>query len=425
MTGFSSLSALACSLCTLWALLLCLSGIFAVILTLAQKQWRCAPLSLLCLACSAFLWQVCCDLSLFPGTGSAALSRRLGRLPWSVFLAALLLLTLLSLLLLRRSRRYGAQRVTPAAIKLCLDEMPCGVCCWRENGRVLFSNICMDRLCRRMTGSPLLNGRLFSDAVGAREIVPVGDSVWRFTRRDVLLSGAPLHELLASDITTEYARTQALERDRAALTRLKRELQDYNLSIDDTVRRQEILQAKVRIHDEMNRLMLSTMAAEDADKATLDRIFSLWAQNALLLGVAPDTGASERIDALAEALGIRLDWQGVLPDALTDAQRELLCSAAQEAIANAAKHGSAKTMALSFTESADAVLCRFTNDGLRPTGPVRFLGGLANLDLLAKQQGAAVSVSVGEHFTLCLQFPKKAEHNQPVGGCAPTQTSLQ
>ena len=89
---------------------------------------------------------------------------------------------------------------------------------------------------------------------------------WRFVRRELLLDGERLHELTASDVTAEYAKTEALQRDKEALSRLKAELNEYNLGIDDTVRKQEILRAKVNIHDEMNRLMLSTVAAEKATR---------------------------------------------------------------------------------------------------------------------------------------------------------------
>ena len=43
-----------------------------------------------------------------------------------------------------------------------------------------------------------------------------------------------------------------------------------------------------------------------------------------------------------------------------------------------------------------------------PEGAVRFTGGLSNLALLAKRQGASVSARTGGRFTLSLRFPKTA-----------------
>ncbi len=321
------------------------------------------------------------------------------------------------MLLLLHILRIGKRSITPAAVKQCLDQMPCGVCCWRENGRVLFSNICMNRLCVSLMNTPLLNGNRFHDRVSAG-ILTVDGRVWRFTCRDIPFDGETLHEMIASDITTEYAKTQALEQDKRELSRLKRELQEYSLSIEDTVRRQEILQAKVNIHDEMNRLMLSTVAASAEDTAALDRIVSLWEQNAVLLCMQADDMADQkavtRIHELARALGMELLWHADLPPALTDEQRSLFFSAAQETVINAAKHAQAKTLEIAFAEDETGVCCVFTNDGKKPAEEVRFVGGLANLALLAGEQGASVCAEAGERFTLLLRFEKN-EKNRPIG----------
>ena len=419
MSAFAVLSPLVRALFALWALLLCLADIGSGVLAAVRKRRRFAALALALLALSYLMWQVIFDLRLFRGTEKAAgISAALGAVPWCFWLAVFLVLTGAAALLLGSNLRYDRTFITPGTIKLFLDKMPCGVCCWRGSGRVLFSNICMNRLCVALTGSPLLNGNQFRDAVEAG-ILLVEDRVWRFSCRDLSVDGADLHEMVAADITAEYGKTRALERDKAELSQLNRELREYYLSIDDVTRRQEILQARANIHDEMNRLMLSATAADSGDPAALDRIFSLWERNALLLCMEADETASEAkteesLEKLAAALGIRLVWQDAVPEALSPRQRGLFCSAAREAVANAVKHASAKTMTISFAETEEALCCSFTNDGNVPCGPVRFTGGLANLSLLAAGQGATVSAQADGAFTLTLRFPKNAA-NQPIG----------
>ncbi len=418
MTPFASLSELARSFFSLALLAVCVTGIFGVTAAVSQRRLGSALAVLFPFAGGYFLWQAAFDIHLCGSAPPAApASLWLGALTWLCWAAALAVLGLVEVFALIRVVRRGRQSITPAAVKLCMDMMPCGVCYWRDNGRVLFSNLCMNDLCVSLTGSPLLNGNHLGEAVSGG-IERVGDRVWRFTHRGFFFDGADLHELIASDVTAEYARTQALEEDRKELSRLNRELRDYNLSIDETVRRQEILQAKVNIHDEMNRLMLSTMSAGSEDDAALDRIISLWGQNALLLCMQADgntdSKAATRVEKLAEALKMDLVWTSPLPAALSAKQRELFFAAAQEAVANAAKHARAKTLSVSFEESDSRILCRFANDGDIPSGEVRFAGGLANLSRLAGDQGAGVSVSVGEAFTLTLSLPKECK-NQPIG----------
>ena len=405
MTAFAALSAPVRAIFALWALLLLLGSLAGTMLATTKKRLVPVALAALLSAPIYLLWQVIFDLSLFGSSADAArISVTLGALPWLLWLAALLLLGVAAALLLGFNLRYDKTKLTPGTVKLFLDSLPGGVCCWKENGRVLFANDCMNRLCERLTGEPLLSGNQFRDAV-TDGILPVDGDMWCFSCREFFLDGETLHEMIASNITAEYAKTQALERDKAELSLLNGELQDYYRSIDDVVRRQEVLQAKVNIHDEMNRLMLSTMAADIEDAAALDRIFRLWEQNALLLGKEAEA-QDDGLEQLAAALDLRLTWQGALPQALSPAQRSLFCAAAREALINAVKHAKAKTMEVSFTETDQTLCCRFTNDGTMPPDNVRFTGGLANLSALAEKQGAAVSVRSAERFTLSLCFPK-------------------
>ena len=174
--------------------------------------------------------------------------------------------------------------------------------------------------------------------------------------------------------------------------------------------RQEILQAKVRIHDEMNRLMLSTAAVEHGNVDEENKIFSLWEQNALLLGMDAEPDAANKdlgdLEAFASALKIRLVFKDPVPPDLSGERRNLFLSAAREALANAAKHAGAENMEISFSETQNAVGCAFTSDGRLPAGEIRFTGGLYNLSVLAEKQGAKVRAGVGEGFTLSLLFPK-------------------
>ena len=411
MISFNMLTPFARSLFALWALLLGLADIVSAVLALVNKRYRFTAASLVLFTPVYFLWQVIFDFSLFGKNEAASGSTSaLCEMPLPFWLLAFVLLTVPGVLLLIYNVRYDKNFITPGSIKLFLDGLPCGICCWRENGRVLFSNVSMNILCAALTGNPLLNGNRFREAVKG-DILTVDGQVWRFSCRDIVLDGEKLIEMVASDITAEYAKTEALEKDKADLALLNRKLKEYYLSMDDAVRRQEILQAKVNIHDEMNRLMLSTMAAGTADTAELDRIFTLWEQNALILCMEADGEGGDSLEELAAALKLELCRQDDIPEALSEKQRGLFFSAAKEAMVNAVKHAGAKTLAIGFEETEDRIFCRFTNDGAVPVNAVHFSGGLKNIALIAKKQGATVSAESDKSFTLTLCFPK----NQPIG----------
>ena len=413
MAELAALSALARAFFALWALLLCLTYIGSAVLAAVKRRFGFTAAALFLLAPCYLMWQIIFDISLFGGAeGLSDISRAAGGLPWLWWLIAFALFTALSALLLGLNIRYDRNFITPEAIKLYLDKVPCGICCWRPNGRVLFSNICMNRLCISLTGKPLLNGNLLRKAV-EDGIMTVDGRVWRFASREIAADGEQLWEMIASDITAEYARTEALRRDRAELERLNRELGDYYLSIDEQVKRREILQAKMNIHDEMNRLMLSTVAADMNGAQSMDRIFSLWERNALMLCMEADRKTAgqekEALCSLADALGLELIWLGEPPESVG----ELFFLTAREAVVNAVKHAHADRLEISFEQTETDMVCSFTNGGKMPEGGARFEGGLLNISRLAEKQGAALSAEAGEEFvlTLRLELPK----NQPIG----------
>lgn len=408
MTSLYLLPELSRHLIALWAFMLCIFGIAVIVYAVFQRSYKTAVVSLVPFACPYLIWQMLLAINLGDGIIDIVIAQRvLDHAPWLSWIAVLIAVTLVMALLLAGSIRYNKNHITPNAIKLCADRMPCGICYWRDSGRVIFSNDCMKHLCISLTNKPLLNGNHFRAAL-TDGYLTVDGKAWRFVCRDLTLDGEPLHEMIASDVTEEYAKTEMLRKDTEELSRINRELQEHHLRITDTVRKQEILQAKVNIHDEMNRLMLRTVVADCHNKAELASVFSLWKRNALLLCMEAETDkmAVDKIENLAEQMNIRLVWKSELPESLTDKQRELFFSAFSEAIINAAKHAEAETLTVSFAETDNDLFCTFENDG-KITGNTQFTGGLANLSLLAKEQNAVVTAEADQTFRLSVIFPQK------------------
>lgn len=410
MTLFLELSFAGRAVFGLWTLLLCLAGIIGLVLACSVKRYFYALGSVLLFIPSYILWQVTvCFLYLSEQELTTLSAIWLGRLPYVVWSIVLLLLTGGFLVVLYQIKRYSEIYITPLTIEQCADELNCGICYWRNNGHVVFSNACMNSLSIQLTGKPLVDGIRLRKAI-TDTIMPVGDRVWQFSLRDVEYDKDMLHELIASDVTELYAESRTLEADNARLAKMNEDLKVYGLKIDEAVRRREMLQAKVNIHDEMNRLMLSTIAADIENDEELNRIFALWERNALLLCMESNEysnkDAVKQLEELAQALGIQLLWNNELPESMTSKQRELFFAAAQEAITNAVKHAQAKMMKISFTETGTDIGCTFENDGVILEGDIHFTGGLANLAVLAEEQNASISAESGEKFRLSLRFSK-------------------
>ena len=169
MTAFYDLPFFPRSMFGLWAFLLCCAGIVGIILSFSLRRYRYALFSIASLAPAYFLWQVIFNIYRViknnPVVDIAPSAQWLGALPWLVWLIAFVPITLAALWPIRLNVRYSRTFITPLAIKQCGDGMSCGICYWLDSGRVIFSNICMNRLCRALTGEPLLNGNIFRSAV--------------------------------------------------------------------------------------------------------------------------------------------------------------------------------------------------------------------------------------------------------------------
>lgn len=410
MSMFIELSFLGRSLLGCWTLLLCLLEIVSVILSLTVRQYRNALLSLPLFSISYVLWQVSvCCLYMSMEELTTAIGLWIASLPYMVWLLIMSLITLGSATILYSTIHYSKTFITPLTIERCADELACGICYWKDNGHVLFANDCMNSLSTQMTGKPLMDGNRMRNAI-TDSIMTVGERVWQFSICDIAYGKEMLHELIASDVSELFAESRALQDNNDRLQQMNEDLRLYGLKIDETVHRQEMLQAKINIHDEMNRLMLSTMAADLENEEELNQIFSLWERDALLLCMESNENQSEdafrQLNDLAQALSIEVLWENDLLNKLSIQQRTLFFIAAQEAITNAVKHGQARKLHISFTETQKDICCLFGNACDNPKKNTQFTGGLANLSVLAEEQNVIVSAKAGETYILSLIFPK-------------------
>ena len=415
MTSFNALSSLMRALFALWALLLIVISIINAVLAFNKKKYFFGLTAIVLFLPTYFFWQIIFDDSLSrSGAAISAATGAMVNLNWLYWLLIFLVLSILIVILLVYNVHYERNYLSVNSIKLYLDQVDCGVCCYKDNGRVMFVNMTMNKLCLKLTGTQLLNGKQFYE-VTKDQILAVGDERWRFSSREVFIGHERMHEIIATNVTSAYLKTQQLEKDKAELSKINKELQDYNLSIDEVVRRQEILQAKVNIHDEMNRLMLSTVATNQNDIAALNKIFAFWQENASLLSMQADENQQEamlqKIEDLAKALKIHLVWKGEPVSVLNEEERKIFYIATQEAIANAAKHAKANRMSILIVRVDGHFECHLMNNGERPQPTITFTGGLANLEKLVEKKGAALKVTCGREFDLSLVFSKRNNPN--------------
>ncbi|MDO4465654.1 MAG: hypothetical protein Q4C49_01435 [Bacillota bacterium] len=410
MVSFYTLSSSIRALFSCWVLVLTLFGILDTIYALFLKRYKTTILGFFLVFVSIFFRKVLLDHALERERiilEIPRISAHFMNLPWIWWLITCILMTFVSGMFFYQNVLYDKTYITPATIKYFMDHLPDGICYWRNSGQIVLSNSTMERLCVSLTNQPLLNGNIFFEAI-IKDIFLLEDRVWKFSYRELSLQNESLYELIASDITEEYLKTKELEKETEKLYILNKKLQEYHLEIEESVRKQEILQAKINIHDEMNRLMLLTVLMECKDFESTRPVFSLWKKNALVLCRESEKEKlfKDEIELFSKQMNVRLVWKNKIPEYLSKAQKELFYSALWEAVINAVKHAKAKTMTIAIEEKEEEICCVFENDGNVPLGKISFTGGLYNLSILANEQGATLQVESQDSFLLKLTFPK-------------------
>lgn len=413
MTPFLSLPVAAQNFACFWALLTCLGGIAAEVQLWRQKRFRPLALSALCSSAAYFILHVCREgTELRRGKAVTRVALALLEGPWAAFLLALALLGCCCVLLYRQARVWRETHVTAASVKESMDGLPAGVCYYLEDGRCILVNHRMQDVCFSLLGLPLQNGASFYEAVREKSVHALSDgTAVTFRHRVLAFEDAPLHELIADDITELYEKNERLRADNERARQLGASMKAYGETISDTVRRQEILQAKINIHDEMNRMILTTRKAAQDGAAEAERrdILRMWQGQALLLCKEADARRSSHavsdLNALAAVLGMELEWSGV-PESEDAAVLSLFLSAAREAMANAAKHAGATRLRIETREDGETLRAAFTNDGRKPEGAAEETGGLRNLRARLEKAGGGMRVETEPVFRLSVTIPK-------------------
>ena len=414
MTPFFLLPVPVQNMTCFWALLVCLGGITNTIFLWRQKRRVPCAVAALCAATAYFTLHLCREGTTYRMTGDTlAFAQELLCQPCFIFQLLLAGLTLVCVLLYRNTRAWRRTHITSASIKESMDSLPAGVCYYLEGGRCILVNHRMNEICRSLLGRSLQNGTLFYDAVKEKKVCALSDGTAVTFRHRILDDyGTPLHELIADDITELYEKSEKLRRDNERAHRLAAGMKAYGDSIADTVRRQEILQAKINIHDEMNRMILATRKSVESECGEENRadILKMWRGQVLLLCKEAETKRSTNIvndlNALASAIGVRLVWDGT-PKTESTRSLQLFLSATREAMTNAVKHAGARRLNICARES-DADLCvTFTNDGAAPSRPVVEAGGLKSLRQRLEDAGGQLAIRADDGFALTITIPKE------------------
>lgn len=338
--------------------------------------------------------------------------------------AVLLAAVCVCLVLLIRERMLT---LTAMSVKEAIAVLPTGLCFYDATGRLLLMNRQIDLECRMLTGRPLLDGTAFwADMCEGRTLPGIvcareGSSVIAesedgrvncYKRITHDFDGRTIFELTETDISREYILKKTLEEKNKQLRRMNDGLRAYGEKVTQLTKERETLAARVKVHDSMGSLILTTKKAlsqGDCDKETL---IAMW-EDILSLISAPEGEEDKFAEAekTAANVGVKICYRGSRPQKGSNAEK-ILFAAMTECMTNTARHADGDELTVTVTDDGPCFSAVFENNGQPPKGRVKEGGGLSSLRTMIETAGGHMTTESAPRFRLTVSIPKEAKTNE-------------
>ena len=343
-------------------------------------------------------------------------------------IAAILLLWLLigiytTVSIVSESRK-AKEMLTLNSVKEAFDTLPAGICFFSESGLPVLCNTQMHRLAYGLLGKDLqmlqeLKSALVSPAKGVEVLkikekngyrMPDG-TVWTFSDT-VVKSETDIKytQFIATEFTKLYNLQEELVERNAELEEMITQVQRISENIAEITRQQEILTAKMRVHNKMGNCLLSArqymVQGFPHDKKA--HFLELWQSSLCALkdeiATEDEPDACDEVVRIAKSIGVEVQIHGTMPEDTHTAY--LLTVALRECVTNGLNHAGANRLHLTITNSNGHISAVYTNNGTQPKQEIIEGGGLTSLRERIERSGGIMTIQSLPFYSLTLTLPE-------------------
>lgn len=314
--------------------------------------------------------------------------------------------------------KYNRTHINLLSVKSGLDALSDGLMFYRADGSVQMINHTMNNIASEITGGPVVNGLNFVNILksditaasctyikaGDNPIISLSDgTVYTFESTVRKYRGSSVNELIAVDVTEEYALSAQLAEQNKELTDRRSKLTDLNASITNMTIESEILNSKIQIHDELGRLLSTTRHYIEQDAGDICQILDSWKINVSLLSgspvkVEPVKTGYETVLKAAGDVGVSVHIDGTLPIEIQ--AQKIISTAIRECVTNTFRHAHGDELYVKVSEESGDYRIQFSNNGEPPASAVSETGGLKNLRTLVEYSGGTMEIVSSPEFIL-------------------------
>ena len=429
MTAYINLAEYCHTFFAISAIVLILGAAYIIAAAVAMRLSRGYATCSVVLAAAVFIiLQSMADVSLCANEADPRFSLPaviLKDVPWIMVALVIVVIFAAEVLCLVAVNRAGRDKLSPGSVKESLDALPDGVCFFSEDGRILLSNRRMQHISSDITGIGILNGEKLwrcieeksvkTDVSDGLVILTSDSKVWNVRRSEIEAEGNRINEIVALDVTEQYELRRELEERNERLNSVNERLRIFSRDMSRLTAEKELLDAKIKVHDDLGRSLLAFRAYLTAEPSKRDRskLLPLWRY--VISVMKKETVPSEEWDAIektAESLHIQIEINGDLPAGLADLPvsgevRSAIMAAIRECLTNTARHARGDRLFVLIKCGADAphgIRIEITNNGRAPLVPIQEAGGLSNLRHMVERAGGIMTIESSPQFLLRLDF---------------------
>lgn len=344
----------------------------------------------------------------------------------------------LGFLLFQFVRMGRKARPTVQSVREAIDSLPMGLCFAQIDGRTILTNRRMNELVYRLTGRTVINANTVWRTLEQGDLMqgctrldepwlyqaPMGHGtgssqffsfpngqIWRF-RREALTDPAPAClQLEAADMTALCSYSKQLYDNNRRLEEQALRQQTLLEQIVEINRDKELLAMKMRIHDELGRVILATrqQLRHGLPPEQITPLSQQWHSAIQRLGDGAatrrlaDASAQAELQQAAQMIGCHIAYHGSRPASHKTAM--LFYALVREALTNAVRHGGADRLSVTVSHTGQGYHVEIRDNGTGSAATATEGSGLSNLRRRLEQEGAVFAVKWGAQVILRAELP--------------------
>ncbi len=341
----------------------------------------------------------------------------------SVVLLIVIVLSLLFGVKLLLDETLHRKTINHRSIKESFDNLPTGVCFFNQAGFPILCNSSMHRflfaVCHKSVQFIADLEECLADHFIPMEGVVKDDHIfilsdgtaWKLEKRIFEHESGDIYtQYIAADVTDLQRNREELMLENDQLRKVQTQLKKLSANIVKITREEEILNTKMRVHDEMGKCLMAAQRylKENMDDIDLENVINSWSRAVSMLKYnndTPDEDMMSQIRKTCQTLNLSFIQNGNLP--IEENVAYILICAVRECVTNAVRYAGANKLYADFYETETDAVVVLSNSGKPPEKEIIEGGGLSTLRQRVERAGGTMTIRSLPVFELTVRVPKR------------------